>query len=154
MDAGIIRQRGGQVTREEAVRELGLLLVDDEPNILESLAELFRRHFVVHTAAGASEALAIMREHAPKVIVSDQRMPGTTGLELMAEIKELNPDTVRILLTGYSDINVVVKALNDGLLYKYLTKPWNREELVGTVLAGARQVLAASEGSAPSILGC
>lgn len=145
---------GHSLGREAAVRQLGLLLVDDEPNILESLAEIFRRHFEVYVAHTAADALALMREHAPRIVVSDQRMPETTGLDLMREIKELNPDTVRILLTGYSDIQVVIQALNDGLLYKYLTKPWEQSELIRTVLAGAQQYLKDHKERVPNILGC
>lgn len=136
------------------MHHLGLLIVDDEPNLLETLQEVFRRHFVVYTARNAAEALGIVREHAPKLILCDQRMPGTTGIELLAQIKELQPDTVRMLLTGYSDINVVIQALNDGLLYKYLTKPWEQQELVSTVLAAANRYLRESQSPPPSFLGC
>lgn len=140
--------------RAEALRNLGLLIVDDEPNLLETLQEVFRRHFVVYAAKNAEAALAIVREHAPRLILSDQRMPGTTGTELLARIKELQPDTMRMLLTGYSDINVVIQALNDGLLYKYLTKPWEQQELVSTVLGAANQYLAGVDSHPSSFLGC
>lgn len=147
-------RNGDSLERDAAIRQLGLLLVDDEPNILASLAEIFRRHFEVHTAGSTAEALTIMREHAPRLIVSDQRMPASSGLELLREIKDLNPDTIRILLTGYSDIHVVVQALNEGLLYKYLTKPWNQAELIRTVLSGAQQFLKEHAPRVPNILGC
>lgn len=147
---------GDALGREAALRRLGLLIVDDEPNILDSLREVFKRYLTVYTAASAEEALRVMREHAPQIVLSDERMPGKTGLELMATLKELNPDSVRILLTGYSDIHVVVKALNEGLLYKYLTKPWEQAELTATVLAGANDYLRRSGfgGEAAPILGC
>lgn len=140
--------------REHALHNLGLLIVDDEPNLLETLQEVFKRHFKVYAASNAETALSVVREHAPKLILCDQRMPGTTGIELLAQIKELQPDTVRILLTGYSDINVVIQALNEGLLYKYLKKPWEQAELISTVLGGAQQYVFAHDASAPGFLGC
>jgi response regulator RpfG family c-di-GMP phosphodiesterase len=74
-------------------------------------------------------------------VVTDQRMPEMSGLELLRHIKEIDPSTVRILVTGYSDINVVIQALNEGLVWRYVTKPWDHGELRALVMAGARAYL-------------
>ena len=129
----------GKVADNDDINKLGLLVVDDESDIVESLRETFSRHFEIYHSTSAKDALEQFKEHAPRLIISDQRMPEMTGIELLSRIKEINPDTIRILLTGYSDINVVVQALNDELLWKYVAKPWDHEELKALVLKAARQ---------------
>ncbi len=107
-----------------------LLVIDDEPEILQSLRGLLRREFELHIAQGAEEALAILAAHPIQVILTDQRMPGMTGVELMAKARKEYPETVRIVFTGYADIKAVVDAINHGGLYRYLTKPWDPDELI------------------------
>jgi YesN/AraC family two-component response regulator len=129
----------GKIAADEDLRKLGLLVVDDESSIVESLKEVFHSVFDIYGASSAQQGLELFKTHGPKIVLSDQRMPEMSGLDLFTRIKEIDPDTVRILITGYSDINVVIKALNDGLVAKYLTKPWSHDELRKTVVQAARQ---------------
>ncbi len=110
-----------------------LLVVDDELQITASLADQFRRSFQVLTASCAEEALILLKNHDVSIIIADQRMPGKTGAELLAEACRIDSDTVRILLTGYADIEAVIQAVNDGKIYFYLTKPWRTDELEAVV---------------------
>ncbi len=106
-----------------------LLLVDDEKEVVRSLRRLFRKKYSVVMAESAEEACLRMREKPAQVVISDQRMPGMTGAELFYCLKKDYPDTVRILLTGYSDIEAVISAVNDGDVFHYLGKPWEPTEL-------------------------
>jgi len=110
-----------------------LLFVDDEKDITASLADLFRLDYHVVTATSAEEALAILKLQEVSVIVADQRMPEKTGSELLAEACTIEPDVVRILLTGYADIEAVVQAVNEGKIFFYLTKPWSSKEIQAVV---------------------
>jgi len=107
-----------------------LLLVDDEPDLLMSLEGLLRQKFQLHTAEDAEAALEIVDSQEIQVVMSDQRMPGMMGDALLAEISRRSPATIRILLTGYADIQDVIRALNTGGLFRYLTKPWDLDELL------------------------
>jgi two-component system response regulator HupR/HoxA len=131
----------GKVAGGNKIANLGLLIVDDERGIVDSLTESFKGQMVVYPAYTPDEALEIFREKDIHVVLSDQRMPEMTGVELFAKIKMINPLPIRILITGYSDINVVIRGLNEGLMWKYVTKPWDPEELKNVVIAGARQYL-------------
>jgi two-component system, sensor histidine kinase and response regulator len=131
----------GKLQGRDKVATLGLLIVDDERDIVDSLAESFRGVMTVYPAYSAEEALRLFREKDIHVVLSDQRMPDMTGVELFAKVKAINPLPIRILLTGYSDINVVIKGLNDGLMWKYVTKPWDPEDLKNIVVQGAKQYL-------------
>ncbi len=107
-----------------------LLLVDDEENILSALIRMLRRDgYRILTATGADDALDVLGRHDVQVVISDQRMPGTSGTELLSKVKEMYPDTVRMVLSGYTDLAAVTAAINQGAIYKFLTKPWNDEEL-------------------------
>ncbi|MBC7962643.1 MAG: diguanylate cyclase [Steroidobacteraceae bacterium] len=106
-----------------------LLVVDDEQEITASLADQFRRIYHVVTANSADEALAVMKRQVVSVILSDQRMPGKTGSELLVEACLIDSDSVRILMTGYADIEAVIQAVNQGKIYSYLTKPWLSNEM-------------------------
>jgi diguanylate cyclase (GGDEF)-like protein/PAS domain S-box-containing protein len=107
-----------------------LLLVDDEANILNALTRALRRDgYRILTATCAEEALDLLAREEVHVIVSDQRMPGMSGTELLSKVKGMHPETVRIVLSGYTDLGAVTKAINQGAIYKFLTKPWNDEEL-------------------------
>lgn len=127
-----------------------LLVVDDEPSILSAMKRLFMDSKIdVLTAGDAAEALEILRNKNVDVIVSDQRMPNMTGIELLERVKREYPDSIRILLTGYSDINVAIDAINKGEVYRFITKPWNDRELRATVkLAIEKHQLALSIRSA------
>jgi DNA-binding NtrC family response regulator len=107
-----------------------ILLVDDEPEILFSLKALLRQEFVLHTAESGREALEILRQFPIQVIMTDQRMPEMTGVELMGRAKTQYPDAIRIIFTGYADIKAVVDAINHGGLFRYITKPWDPDELI------------------------
>lgn len=137
---------GGGASQEERIRTLGLLVVDDEQEIVDALREVFAKHFDIHHATSAAAALEAFKAHGPKIVITDQRMPELTGLDLLRRIKEIDPSTVRILITGYSDIHTVVQALNEGLVWQYVAKPWNHDELRALVLRGARRYLEESGG--------
>jgi DNA-binding NtrC family response regulator len=107
-----------------------ILLVDDEPEILYSLKGLLRREFELHTAESGSEALEILKHHVIHVIMTDQRMPEMTGVQLMCQVKNAYPEAIRIVFTGYADIKAVIEAINKGGLYRYITKPWDPDELI------------------------
>lgn len=110
--------------------ERTLLLVDDEENILRALRRLLRRDgYRILTAASGSEGLERLEETEVGVIVSDQRMPGMTGTEFLSRVRELHPDTVRIVLSGYTDLESITDAINRGAIYKFLTKPWEDDLL-------------------------
>ncbi len=112
----------------------GILFVDDEVNILKAITRLFRKEPVrVFTASSAADALAMLEAEPIQVVVSDQRMPGVTGVKLLAELRERFPSVVRILLTGNAEIDVAVDAINHGQIYRMLTKPWDDRELRATV---------------------
>jgi YesN/AraC family two-component response regulator len=113
-----------------AERQRTLLLVDDEENILRSLKRLFRRDgYRILTASSGEEGLALLKEHDVGVILSDQRMPHMNGTEFLKQAKQLRPDTVRIVLSGYTDLESITEAINEGSIYKFLTKPWEDELL-------------------------
>jgi response regulator RpfG family c-di-GMP phosphodiesterase len=120
----------------EPVEEMPLptiLIVDDEREITASLADQFQRNFKVLTAASGKEALAILQEQPVSVVIADQRMPGMTGAELLAQSLSIDSDAVRILLTGYSDIDTVIESVNEGKIFFYLTKPWRITEMEAVV---------------------
>ncbi|NHA07262.1 response regulator [Mucilaginibacter sp. HC2] len=108
---------------------VGVLYVDDEINNLNSFKAAFRRDFNIYTASSAAEGRRILDGNEIGVIITDQRMPVTTGIEFLESVLQTNPDTIRILLTGFSDINAVIDAINRGQVYKYLVKPWQNDEL-------------------------
>lgn len=116
------------VRRERRTRTL--LLVDDEENILSALKRLLRRDgYHIITANSAAEGLQRLAENEVDVIVSDQRMPGMTGVEFLRRAKELYPDTVRMVLSGYTELQSIIDAVNEGAIYKFLTKPWDDQRL-------------------------
>ena len=108
-----------------------ILYIDDEEHNLTAFKAAFRRVFRVHTAISAKAAFEKIDEldEPFEVIISDQRMPEKTGIEFFSEVKDMEPEGIRILLTGYADINAVIDGINKGEIYKYLNKPWHQEEL-------------------------
>lgn len=111
-----------------------ILFVDDEKNILNSLTRLFRNErYKIFTALSGEQGLKIIEENEISLVVSDQMMPGMTGLDFLAKIKDLSPDTIRIMLTGHADLNATIAAINKGEVYRFITKPWNEDELLLTI---------------------
>ena len=110
-----------------------ILFVDDETANLRLLERLFRSSYDVFTASSAAAALELLAVHDVALIISDQRMPTMTGSEFLKKAAEMRPQTVRIMLTGYTDASDLVDAINSGVVYKYITKPWVNEELQQTV---------------------
>jgi len=113
-----------------------LLLVDDEGNILSALSRLFRRDgYQILTASSGAEGLELLKRSTVGVIISDQRMPGMTGTEFLSLAKEIQPDSVRIVLSGYTELNSVTEAINRGSVFRFLTKPWEDDMLREQVAA-------------------
>ena len=110
-----------------------LLIIDDEEEILKALRRQFRREYDVYIAVNAEEGLRIIKEVPIQVIITDQRMPGVTGVQFLAQAKKELPDATRLLLTGYADIQAVIDAINEGNVFRYITKPWNTQELATIV---------------------
>jgi len=110
-----------------------ILIVDDEPANLRALERLFRDKHEVLTAMSGAEALAALENHDVALLIADQRMPEMSGIELVGRTVALRPHMVRILLTGYTDVSSLIEAINCGHVYKYITKPWNNDELAITV---------------------
>jgi len=102
------------------------LLVDDEPNILNALKRLLRREgYRILSAESAAQGLDLLATHRVQVIISDQRMPVMTGTEFLSRVKDLYPDTVRLVLSGYSELESLTDAINKGAIYRYISKPWD-----------------------------
>lgn len=119
--------------------ERTLLLLDDEENVLRSLVRLFRRDgYKVLTASSTREAFDLLASNTVQVIVSDQRMPDMSGTEFLAKVRDLYPDTVRMVLSGYTDLATITEAINRGSIYRFLTKPWNDDELRSHIEAAFR----------------
>lgn len=110
-----------------------IMIVDDEPANLRTLERLFRPDYQVVTAPSGAEALVLLEQHDVALLISDQRMPAMTGTELMLKTVAIRPHMVKILLTGYTDVGALIDAINSGLVYRYLTKPWNNDDLRLTV---------------------
>lgn len=117
--------------------KLNLLFVDDEKQILIPLKAMFKKQYTVFTAISGPIALEIINSNSIQIIVSDQRMPEMRGIELLKQVKEISPQTVRILLTGYADLNSVVESVNTGEIFRFIEKPWNNERLKNTITAAA-----------------
>jgi CheY-like chemotaxis protein len=115
-----------------------ILIVDDEEAILETLTFTFMDHYEVLTTPDPQAALSLLEANQPvAVIITDQRMPGMTGVELLKRVYERFPDTVRIILTGFADSEATIKAINDGHIYGYVNKPWEPDELKAIVRRAA-----------------
>lgn len=114
----------------DELEKLKLLVVDDEPDNLDLLHRTFRRGYELYKASSGKEALTLLDEHGEMaVIISDQRMPQMSGTEFLSRTVERFPDTIRIVLTGYTDVEDLVDAINAGQVFKYITKPWNPRQL-------------------------
>lgn len=113
--------------------KINILYVDDEQNNLVSFKAAFRIKYNVLTAISGEEAIKILKNNIINIIITDQRMPNMTGVQFLESILDEFPDPIRILLTGYADMNAVIDAINKGKIFHYLTKPWNEEELDLTI---------------------
>lgn len=110
-----------------------VLYIDDEENNLQAFKASFRRQYEIYTAISAAEGLKVLQNISIQVILADQKMPGTTGVEFFKSISDTYPDPIRILLTGYTDIEALADAINHGDIYRYITKPWNDLELHNSI---------------------
>lgn len=117
----------------KTAKKIAILYVDDEENNLLAFKATFRIKHQVLTALSGDEALKILENNHIDIIITDQRMPEMTGVEFLEKVLEKYPDPMRILLTGYADMNAVVEAVNKGKIFHYVTKPWNEEELDLTI---------------------
>ena len=109
--------------------KLNILYVDDEEQNLVSFKAAFRRYHHVYTANSGRAGLEILQQHPIQLIVTDQRMPEMTGIQFLEKVIHLYPDTVRMILTGFSDVEVIISAINTGRVFRYITKPWDQNEL-------------------------
>jgi signal transduction histidine kinase len=116
-----------------------LLIVDDEVDVLESLRHQFHRTYRVLTATSGGPAVSLLHEHEVQLILSDQRMPGMSGDAFLSQARKLQPDAIRMLFTGYADIQAVINAVNEGHIFRYILKPWDTVELEGIIRQAAEQ---------------
>jgi response regulator RpfG family c-di-GMP phosphodiesterase len=128
------------------MKKITVLYVDDEENNLFSFKATFRKKYNVMTATNGNDALEIIRSNQVEIIISDQRMPGLTGVEFLEKVIEINAEPMRILLTGYSDMSAVIDAVNKGKIYHYLSKPWDEKVLEDTIEA-AYEIYAARKST-------
>jgi response regulator RpfG family c-di-GMP phosphodiesterase len=127
-----------------------LLVVDDEPDVCDSVHDLLRREFRVLKASSAEDACRLMQEEEVHIIMTDQRMPRITGVEFLARVKAKRPQAIRMLFTGYADLDSIIAAINQGHIYQFLKKPWQPEELEAAVRQAAAEydrLIAAAEES-------
>ncbi|MBK7427750.1 MAG: response regulator [Saprospiraceae bacterium] len=117
-------------------KPIRILYVDDEMNNLVSMKATFRHDFKIYTAISGMEGLEFLKKEQVDIIITDQRMPEMTGVEFLEQVIKLYPDPVRILLTGYTDLQAVIDAVNKGKIYYYLNKPWDPQQLKTTIQNG------------------
>lgn len=128
------------MTIKKSVPEIKVLMVDDDPNILESHRRLLRPHFSVDTSLGGGAALKKMEAEGPfAVVVSDIKMPQMSGIDLLGIIKKRYPETIRMVLTGYADLEMAISVVNKGDIFRFLTKPCDFEDLIKAIQAGIDQ---------------
>ena len=116
-----------------------LLVVDDEPNVCESVHDLLRREFRVLKAHSAQEGYRLMQEEEVHIVMSDQRMPQVSGVELLTKVKARYPQAIRMLFTGFADLESVIAAINQGQIFQFVRKPWQPEELLLAVRQAAAE---------------
>lgn len=116
------------------IEENCVLFVDDEEAVLSSLKRQFRKaDFKLCTAVGGKAALDLLKTQPVKIIITDERMPGMNGVELLQKIKKLYPDTIRIILSGYADSSSIIDEINKGEIYRFISKPWSKEKLLEVI---------------------
>lgn len=107
-----------------------VIFVDDEVDVLNALKRQFRKEdFKIITALGGDAALEILNNNKVQVVITDERMPVMGGIQFLQEVKRMYPDTIRIILSGYADMNSIIKAINHGEIYRFVFKPWSKEDL-------------------------
>lgn len=144
-DSAPTKGQGAKKT-PDADKGFSFLFVDDETSVLKSLKRIFSdENYRILTAENAEDALAILAREKIHLLISDHRMPGMNGSELLRKVKQEYPDTIRIMLTGYADVQSVMGAVNEGAVYKFITKPWNDEELRLTVSLALQQYVLIQE---------
>lgn len=131
--------RDRATTMTDPPRRHTLLIVDDEPDVLDSLRHLFHRRYRVLTAQTGADGLEKLAREEVHVILSDQRMPGMTGDQFLKSARQTHPDTIRLLFTGYAEIQTVISAVNQGGIFRYIHKPWEPEELEAVVAQAVEQ---------------
>lgn len=125
---------------EQPKERYGILFVDDEEHVLSAMKRLFRKeNYRLFTANGADQAFLILEKERIQLIISDHRMPRMNGAEMLIKVKALYPDTIRIMLTGHADVQAIMGAVNEGAVYKFITKPWNDDDLRLTVSLALEQ---------------
>jgi response regulator RpfG family c-di-GMP phosphodiesterase len=112
---------------------VNVLYVDDEISNITVFVAAFRRYYTVYTANSAEEGVAVLKAHPIQLILTDQRMPNTSGIQFLKSIMSEYPDTIRMILTGYADIDEIIEAINQEIIYRYITKPWEERELRATL---------------------
>jgi response regulator RpfG family c-di-GMP phosphodiesterase len=114
-----------------------LLVVDDEVDVCDSVHDLLRREYKVLRARNAEEGLKLMRDNEVHIIMTDQRMPKVSGVEMLSEVRQGHPQAIRMLFTGYADLESIIVAINQGHIYKFLKKPWQPSDLEEAVREAA-----------------
>ena len=116
-----------------------LLVVDDEPDVCDSVYDLLRRDFQVLKARSAAEGTKLLQENEVHIIMTDQRMPQITGVEFLSKMRTRHPQAIRMLFTGYADLDSIIAAINQGHIFQFLKKPWQPEELQAAVREAAKE---------------
>jgi len=117
-------------------KSFNILYVDDEPGNLEAFQDEFEEYFTIVTASSGQEGLERLRERPIQLVLADQRMPGMTGVQMLEEVRRIDPRILRILVTAYADIEVVIDAINKGRVYRYFRKPWEHEDIRTGIMRG------------------
>lgn len=135
----------------DGVKKANLLIVDDEERVLTALKSLFRHSYHVFTTTDGNKALDFIARHQMHVIISDQRMPVMQGAELLRRSREISPRSVRILLTGYSDLAAIAGSINEGEVYRFISKPWDNQSLQTIVAEAATIALELADTKTTSV---
>ena len=138
-DVAAVLTGDSAISLDTGIKQARLLLIDDEERILTALKSLFRQRYHVFTTTDGNKALDFIKKYHVHVIISDQRMPIMPGVELLRRSQEISPTSVRILLTGYSDLAAIVGSINDGEVYRFISKPWDNTDLQ-TIIAEAATI--------------
>jgi serine/threonine-protein kinase len=133
-------------TNMEKPNRATILFVDDEERITMLLNMMFRADYHVLTASSGQQALELLEKHRVDVLISDQRMPGMTGVELLQQVRDRWPNTLRLLLTGYSDLSAIVGSVNEGEVFRFLNKPWDHDQMRQTIADAVRASRASRPG--------
>lgn len=124
---------------QRAKRRHTLLVVDDEPDVVQSVQDLLRLNYRVLGATSAAEGMRLLEGDEVHIVMTDQRMPGMTGVEFLSKVRGEHPEAIRLLFTGYADIRAVIDAINQGNVFRYITKPWDPDELQSVIQQATTQ---------------